>query len=282
MIQTKVKEILATIFPQADAEVITLLEDNGRIQSYPKGTPLTTQDKVETVFYVLIDGQVEVRKYAHGEYHFIDYLKEGDCFGELALIFDLPRTADIVVAQDATVLEIDRNEFDKHLKWNPPALHSLMQLIVTRMLKQLDGRLYELSRKLNDDEPDIIISYGHDDEAFARKLVQALKKHNLNVWIDIFNIESGKSWARQIGEALDTCKAMVLIMSPSSMESTNVEDEWNYYLDKGRPILPVLYQGCDIPYRLHKFQYVDFTLLDFDDAMLRVVGDLHGILNVVL
>lgn len=279
----KITDILTQLLPSADDEVLSLLQENGQVKTYEKGSFLTRQGELETVFYVLIEGQVEVRKYSHGEYHYVDYLKAGDCFGELALIFELPRAADVTVAQDTTrVLEIDRADFDKHLKWNPQALHALMQLVVQRTLKQLDQRLYELSRKLADDEPDIIISYSRDDEAFARQLVQSLKKQGLHIWIDIFDIETGKSWARQIGEALDICKVMVLIMSPSSMESENVEDEWNYYLDKSRPILPLLYKECDVPYRLHKLQYIDFTALGFDDAMMHMTADLRIILNKVL
>lgn len=239
MTSQHIHSILEGIFPQAESETLDILAENGRLRTYAKGTVLTTQNAIEKVFYVLIEGQVEIQKYTHGNYHFVDLLQPGDCFGELALIFNVPRTADIIVAHDATVLEIDRHAFDEHLKWNAAALHTLMQLIVTRLLKQLDRRLYEVSRKLNDGKPDVFISYSHADDEFARKLVQTLKKYDLNVWIDIFDIESGESWARQIGKALDDCKVMVLILSPASMASNNVDDEWNYYLDKGRHIVPI-------------------------------------------
>ncbi|MEO1286190.1 MAG: TIR domain-containing protein [Chloroflexota bacterium] len=278
----EIQDILTQIFPQATPETLATLLDNGRVKTYPKDTVLTTQNAIEKTFYVLLDGQVKIRKYTHGNYHMVDVLQRGDCFGELALIFNVPRTADIIVAHDATVLEIDRHAFDEQIKWNPAALHTLMQIIIIRMLKQLDQRLYEVSRKLNDGKPDVFFSYAHEDDAFARTLVQSFKRYNLNVWIDIFNLESGASWARQIGEALDQCKIMVLILSPASMASNNVEDEWNYYLDKGRPILPILYEPCDIPYRLHKLQYVDFTSQSFDDGVLRVIGDVHSILTTVL
>ena len=88
-------------------------------------------------------------------------------------------------------------------------------------------------------------------------------------------IEAGKSWARQIGKALDTCKIMLLVLSPTSVDSGNVEDEWNYYLDKGKPIIPVLFQRCDVPYRLHKLHYIDFTANTFESALSQLIANLH-------
>ena len=151
-------------------------------------------------------------------------------------------------------------------------------------IMQLEGvepALAECSRLLararpRSTEPEIFVSYSHADEPFARRLVTDLKKRKFNVWLDVFDIQSGASWARQIGEALDTCRLMLLILSPDSMVSENVEDEWNYYLDKQKMIVPVLYRPCDIPYRLHKLHYIDFDESAYDEALARLVTDLQA------
>ncbi len=90
------------------------------------------------------------------------------------------------------------------------------------------------------------------------------------VWLDVYAIEAGKSWARQIGEALDRCRAMVVVLSPASIASENSDDEWNYYLDKRKLVVPVLLESIDIPYRLNKLQYIDFSTQPFDEALTRL------------
>lgn len=67
----KITDILTQLLPGADDEVLSLLQENGRVKTYEKGDFLTRQGELETVFYVLIEGQVEVRKYSHGEYHYV-------------------------------------------------------------------------------------------------------------------------------------------------------------------------------------------------------------------
>lgn len=51
------------------------------------------------------------------------------------------------------------------------------------------------------------------------------------------NITAGKSWARQVGEALDRCDTMLLVVSPRSIASDNSDDEWNYFLDKKKSVI---------------------------------------------
>ncbi|MBM3852179.1 MAG: toll/interleukin-1 receptor domain-containing protein, partial [Verrucomicrobia bacterium] len=113
------------------------------------------------------------------------------------------------------------------------------------------------------------------DAAFATRLSNGLLKHNIEVWLDIYRIEPAKSWARQIGEALDGCQCMIVVLTPTAVASENVEDEWNYYLDQKKPTLVALHQPCKIPYRLSKLQYIDFTDSGFDAGLARIVATLN-------
>jgi len=54
-----------------------------------------------------------------------------------------------------------------------------------------------------------------------------------------------------------------------------VDDEWNYFLDHKKKMVPVLHQPCKIPYRPSKRQCVDFHTVDFDKAVARLVATLN-------
>ena len=53
-----------------------------------------------------------------------------------------------------------------------------------------------------------------------------------------------------------------------------MDDEWNYFLDHKKKMVPVLHQPCKIPYRPSKRQCVDFHTVDFDKAVARLVATL--------
>lgn len=51
----------------------------------------------------------------------------------------------------------------------------------------------------------------------------------------------------------------MVILSPDSVRSNNVLDEISYALESGKRVIPVLYQPCEIPFRLRRVQYVNLT-----------------------
>jgi hypothetical protein len=51
---------------------------------------------------------------------------------------------------------------------------------------------------------------------------------------------------------------MIVVLGEEAVQSTNVRAEWSYFLDRRKPIFPVLTEPCEIPYRLRLFQTLDF------------------------
>jgi CRP-like cAMP-binding protein len=271
--------ILTDLFQETevDESTVQLILENGKVKDYPTGTVLCREGRVEHTLYVLLEGHVDVYRTYGGTIHLIEQVKPGNCFGELALIMDVPRTAEVAATEPVKVLELHRNDFNRFIKSEPRALLAVVRLVIQRMLTQDHRRMIQLARRAKSagSTPRIFISYARQDESFVRHLATDLGKYAISTWVDFDDIEAGKSWARQIGEALDSCELMLLIMSPNALESTNVEDEWNYYLDKGKMILPIMYRQCNIPYRLYKLQYIDFIAQDYADALSTLVDDLR-------
>ncbi|MEM9954975.1 MAG: toll/interleukin-1 receptor domain-containing protein [Chloroflexota bacterium] len=105
----------------------------------------------------------------------------------------------------------------------------------------------------------VFISYSRQDELFARRLANWLNKGGLQVWIDREDIDSGKKWSSAIQEGLEQSEIMILLISEPAMQSVNVEDEWQYFLDKDKVIIPLLLEEVEIPYQLRRIQYIDFS-----------------------
>jgi acylphosphatase len=102
------------------------------------------------------------------------------------------------------------------------------------------------------------VSYARPDSDFALHLAREMKASGRNVWLDQLDISLGDRWDRAVQTALETCTCVLLILSPQSVASENVADEYNFALEEKKMIIPVLYQACSIPFRLRRFQRADF------------------------
>jgi hypothetical protein len=79
------------------------------------------------------------------------------------------------------------------------------------------------------------------------------------VWMDIRSIPTGSNWDLEVQKALDTSDMMLVLLSPSAVGSQNVADEWSYFIEKNKGIVPLLVEPCEVPFRLSRRQRVDFT-----------------------
>ena len=111
------------------------------------------------------------------------------------------------------------------------------------------------------------LSYSRTNKDFALKLARELKAEGLSVWLDQLDIPTGSRWDREVEKALKECEIFMIILTPASINSENVLDEIGYAIDNGKRILPVLLENCEVPFRLRRFQYVDFTTKSFDEGV---------------
>jgi hypothetical protein len=120
----------------------------------------------------------------------------------------------------------------------------------------------------------IFISYSRKDQSFASRLATSLCLLGADVWIDLEDIPAGVKWSTAIQEGLNRCDVMIIVLSPDSMASTNVEDEWQYFLDRRKPIVPVLLRPTQIHFQLNRLQYIDFHTLEYDAALNELHDEL--------
>ena len=108
------------------------------------------------------------------------------------------------------------------------------------------------------DAPVAFFSYSREDSEFALRLASDLKAAGSSVWIDQLDIGPGQLWDRAVQNALESCPSVLIILSPASVNSDNVMDEVSFALDQKKALVPVLYRDCDIPFRVRRFQHLDF------------------------
>ena len=117
---------------------------------------------------------------------------------------------------------------------------------VTALVNPEDIRR-RLHRQLAALKDSVFLSYSTKDRYFAVWLKDEFRKDNLAVWRDGDKLEPGSLWMDEIMKALEACRAMVLLLSPDSVESQYVTLELDAFQSRGKPIFPVLVRPCNIP-----------------------------------
>jgi hypothetical protein len=108
--------------------------------------------------------------------------------------------------------------------------------------------------------PRVFFSYARADAEFVLKLAKDLRSAGANLWIDQLDIPAGDRWDRAVEDALKTSLVLLAVLSPASVSSHNVMDEISFALEHKKKIVPVVFRSCDIPFRLKRLQYIDFTV----------------------
>jgi adenylate cyclase len=122
---------------------------------------------------------------------------------------------------------------------------------------------------------DIFISYSSKDREYAEQLTELLASAGLSVWIDKSGIEAAESWSESIVDAIDSCKAFIVMLSPASILSNNVVKEVSLASEKRKKILPLDLEPVELPknmqYALAGIQRAPMTNID---AVIRALGKL--------
>ncbi|HZK76899.1 MAG TPA: TIR domain-containing protein [Candidatus Kapabacteria bacterium] len=122
---------------------------------------------------------------------------------------------------------------------------------------------------------DVFISYSRKDSTLVTEFSEKLTEAGISVWIDREGIDLATNWSGEIVDAIEACKAFVVILSASSVESHNVSKEVSIASELKKSILPldieVVELSRDLRYHLAGLQRA--PLSNFD-AVLRSLARL--------
>lgn len=121
-----------------------------------------------------------------------------------------------------------------------------------------------------DQAPLAFFSYSRNDSEFVLKLAKDLRTGGAVVWLDQLDIRPGQRWDNAVERALVDCAHLLVVLSPASVESTNVMDEVSFALEEKKLVIPVLYRDCNIPFRLRRLQYID-TRVRYEEGIARLL-----------
>jgi tetratricopeptide (TPR) repeat protein len=108
--------------------------------------------------------------------------------------------------------------------------------------------------------PQVFISYQRSDGDFARQVREHLVAADVRTWMDQYDIPVGAYWPDEIDKGLTTSDVVVGILSPDAVESRNVKNEWDWVLQRDKPLLLLLARPTpDIPHRYVSLNFIDAT-----------------------
>jgi CRP/FNR family cyclic AMP-dependent transcriptional regulator len=100
---------------------------------FPTGTVLFEEGQPGHVMYIVVAGEIEIRRRIGGAERVLAALGDGEFFGEMAILSGRPRSATAVVRRAARLLVIDGTTFEAMLRARPE--------IALRLIKALAARL---------------------------------------------------------------------------------------------------------------------------------------------
>jgi CRP/FNR family transcriptional regulator, cyclic AMP receptor protein len=99
----------------------------------PAGKEMATEGDRGREFFVLLDGEADVKKGDRS----INTMKTGDFFGEIALVTKMPRTASVTATTPVRVLVITERDFDALLKKSPEVGRNVAEALAERVAPEL-------------------------------------------------------------------------------------------------------------------------------------------------
>jgi len=111
---------------------------------YPASSTIIAEGDEGDLFYIIVRGRVEILKRINNRDTRVKILEDGDFFGEIALLSNVPRTATVRTVNPTLLISLKRSHFLK-LVGSVPGMHDKLEKTMGIRL----GELSELSRQNN-------------------------------------------------------------------------------------------------------------------------------------
>jgi CRP/FNR family cyclic AMP-dependent transcriptional regulator len=114
-------------------------------RSFPKGRTIVAEGEPSQSLYVLLSGRAKVqRSDTEGKEVILAVLGPGECFGEMSLIDDAPRSASVITIESCDFMSINKESFKAILLSSPEICMRIMKGLVKR-LREADKKIETLA-----------------------------------------------------------------------------------------------------------------------------------------
>lgn len=90
--------------------------------------------------YYICSGKVEIASINNGKKTVLAHMREGEIFGEMALVDNQPRSATVTALENTWVYTFRINHMQEKIKNLDPMMHSIMTILVAT-IRHLNDRL---------------------------------------------------------------------------------------------------------------------------------------------
>jgi CRP/FNR family transcriptional regulator, cyclic AMP receptor protein len=127
-----------SLFSSLDKKGMNALANSMTKKTFKSGEVIAKQGDMGTAFYMILEGVVEVRSGKKT----LAKLGKGKFFGEMALIDNQPRSADVIATADTVCVLLTSWNFTGVIGSNPEIAQAMMKELVSR-LRETDNTLKE-------------------------------------------------------------------------------------------------------------------------------------------
>ncbi|MBI3928871.1 MAG: peptidase domain-containing ABC transporter [Armatimonadetes bacterium] len=152
-------------------QIKTVLDQLGE-RSYAKDEFVFREGDQGDSFYIVRSGRVEILRERNGQSARLRELREGDFFGELALLYGDARTASVRCLEDTETFRLDRKDFDQLVEQAPEVKQQILEAVSHYHLEESLRQKWGLREDRPVEPPRISASEEEPDPAPAAETVR--------------------------------------------------------------------------------------------------------------
>jgi len=126
----------APLFAALEGEELAALADIALEHTYAPGEVIFEENQEPHHLYIVVQGKVEVFRRVNDHERPLAHLGEKECFGEMAILDEQPRSASVRAEEATTALKIDRESFHELIMERPQIAFAIFKILSGRLRHQ--------------------------------------------------------------------------------------------------------------------------------------------------
>lgn len=138
----------SAVFADLPIEDIVIIADILQELEFQEGHIIFNEGDPGDKMYIIVSGQVIIQKGEGDKVEMTVTLGSGECFGEMAILDGLPRSASVKVTKLANLLAIEREDFRELLRVYPEISLNVIQILSGRLRSASSNTIKHIKEQL--------------------------------------------------------------------------------------------------------------------------------------